>query len=140
VANGIGTEFCNDMKPGYPTYWVSPPLSPDTNDMDSPPVGVALVVVVIVVDCVAVDCCVVVTVVQSQGVCVGQSVGVVIVECCVEHSQGVVGHSVVCVVVVEQSHGAHVGQLSGVVVGARVGQAVVVPGVVVVVVEPDGTG
>ena len=103
--------------------------------------------------CVAVDCCVVFTVVQSQGVCVGQSVGVVIVECCVEHSQGVVvGHSVVVKhshgvvghsvvgVVVEQSHGAHVGQLSGVVVGARVGQAVVVPGVVVVVdvVESDG--
>ena len=87
--------------------------------------------------CVAVDCCVVVTVVQSQGVCVGQSVGVVIVECCVEHSQGVVGHSVVGVVV-EQSHGAHVGQVSGVVVGARVGQAVVVPGVVVDVVESDG--
>ena len=95
--------------------------------------------------------CVVATVVQSQGVCVGQSVGVVIVECCVEHSQGVVGHSVVVVVehshgvvghsvvgvVVEQSHGAHVGQLSGVVVGARVGQAVVVPGAVDVV-ESDG--
>ena len=106
--------------------------------------------------CVVVDCWVVVTVVQSQGVCVGQSIGVVIVECCVEHSQGVVeghsvvvvvehshgvvGHSVVGVAVVEQSHGAHVGQLSGVVVGARVGQAVVVPGVVVVVdvVESDG--
>ena len=95
--------------------------------------------------------CVVATVVQSQGVCVGQSVGVVIVECCVEHSQGVVvGHSVVVKhshgvvghsvvgVVVEQSHGAHVGQLSGVVVGVRVGQAVVVPGVVVDVVESDG--
>ena len=92
--------------------------------------------------CVAVDCCDVVTVVQSQGVCVGQSVGVVIVECCVEHSHGVVGHSVVGVAVVKQSHGSHVGQLSGVVVGARVGQAVVVPGVVVVVdvVESDGTG
>ena len=51
MAIGIGTEFCNDMKPGYPTYWVSPPLSPDMNDMDSPPVGVALVVVVVAETC-----------------------------------------------------------------------------------------
>ena len=49
---------------------------------------------------------------------------VVIVECCV------VGHSVV----VEHSHGSHVGQFSGVVVGTRVGQAVVVSGVVGVIV------